>query len=163
MNVTKQGFLTWLQIGNPIQSQIWKFFFTKTEFYLEIFLVNKVQAWWFVASYGETNRLSHWQCCRKSPGGWFNIKMPSYQYRKSHCGDKTIVNIKMPSYQYRESHCGDKTILRSSYLHNGISYTGKMASLYWIRALTILGTSDSSLHISDKKTFDNCHKYEFAY
>ena len=48
------------------------------------------------------------------PGGWFNVKMPSYQYRKSHCGDKRI--------------------LRPSYLHNGISYTGKMASLYWIRA-----------------------------
>ena len=46
-------------------------------------------------------------------GGWFNIKMPSYKYRKSHCGDKTI--------------------LRPSYLHNRISYTGKMASLYWIR------------------------------
>ena len=37
-----------------------------------------------------------------SPGPWFNIKMTSYQYRKSHCGDKTI--------------------LRPSYLHNGISY-----------------------------------------
>ena len=47
------------------------------------------------------------------PGGWFNIKMPSYQYRKSHCGDKTI--------------------LRPSYLHNGISNTGKISSLYWIR------------------------------
>ena len=43
-------------------------------------------------------------------------------------------NIKMTSYQYRKSHCGDKTILPPSYLHNGISYTGKMASLYWIRA-----------------------------
>ena len=41
----------------------------------------------------------------------------------------------MSSYQYRKSHYGDKTILRPSYLHNGISYTGKMASLYWIRAL----------------------------
>ena len=49
------------------------------------------------------------------PGPWFNIKMTSYRYRKSHCGDKTVV--------------------RSSYLHNGISYTGKMTSLYWIRAL----------------------------
>ena len=47
-------------------------------------------------------------------GGWFNIKMSSYQYRKSH----------------RE----DKTILRPSYLHNGISYTGKTTSLYWIGA-----------------------------
>ena len=41
-------------------------------------------------------------------------------------------NIKMSSYQYRKSHCGDKTVVRSSYLHNGISYTGKMSSLYWI-------------------------------
>ena len=48
------------------------------------------------------------------PGPWFNIKMLSYQYRKSHCRDKTI--------------------LRPSYLHNGISYTGKTTSLYWIRA-----------------------------
>ena len=44
----------------------------------------------------------------KSAGAWFNIKIPSYQYKK---------------YQ-----CGDKTILRPSYLHNGISYTDKMAS-----------------------------------
>ena len=49
------------------------------------------------------------------PGPWFSVKMSSYQYRKSQCGDKTVV--------------------RSSYLHNGISYTGKMTSLYWIRAL----------------------------
>ena len=45
------------------------------------------------------------------PGPWFNIKMSSYQYWKSHCGDKTVI--------------------RSSYLHNGIPDTGKMTSLYW--------------------------------
>ena len=45
------------------------------------------------------------------PGPWFNIKMLSYQYRKSHCGDKTVVRL--------------------SYLHNRISYTGKMTFLYW--------------------------------
>ena len=39
-------------------------------------------------------------------------------------------NIKVLPYQYRNSHCGDKTILRPSYLHNGISYTGKTAALY---------------------------------
>ena len=44
-------------------------------------------------------------------------------------------NIKMSSYQYSESHCGDKTVVRSSYLHNGISYTGEMASLYWTNSL----------------------------
>ena len=37
-------------------------------------------------------------------------------------------NIKMTSYQYRKSHCGDKTFLRPSYLHNRISYTGKISS-----------------------------------
>ena len=52
------------------------------------------------------------QMSNQLTGPWFNIKMSSYQYRKSHCGDKTVV--------------------RSSYLHNGISYTGKMSSLYWI-------------------------------
>ena len=57
-------------------------------------------------------------CVVWRPGPWFNIKMLSYQYRKSHCGDKTVV--------------------RSSYLYNGISYTGKTTSLYWIRALDIL-------------------------
>ena len=40
----------------------------------------------------------------------------------------------MLSYQDRKSHCGDKTILRPSYLHNGITITGKTTSLYWIRA-----------------------------
>ena len=52
-------------------------------------------------------------------------------------------------YQYRKSHCGDKTIWRPSYLHNGISYTGKMTSLYWIGAQdTILQppTWSSTLH-----------------
>ena len=48
------------------------------------------------------------------------------------------INIKMSSYQYRKSHCGDKTILLPSYLHNGISYTGTMTSLYWIRALDVI-------------------------
>ena len=40
-------------------------------------------------------------------------------------------NKKMSSYQYMKSHCGDKTILRPSYLHHGISHTGK---IYWIGA-----------------------------
>ena len=52
-------------------------------------------------------------------------------------------NIKMSSYQYRESHCGDKTIVRSSYLHNGISYIGKTTFLYWIRALVIRSSRPS--------------------
>ena len=52
------------------------------------------------------------------PGPWFNM---------------------MSSYQYRKSHCGDKMIFRPSYLHNGISYTDKMTSLYWIRTQVLSG------------------------
>ena len=37
-------------------------------------------------------------------------------------------NINMSSYQFRKSHCGYKAVVSSSYLHNGISYTGKMTS-----------------------------------
>ena len=33
-------------------------------------------------------------------------------------------------------------ILRLSYLHNGISYTGKMASLYWISPMTDISKTD---------------------
>ena len=35
--------------------------------------------------------------------------------------------------QHWKSLCGDKTISWSSYLHNGICYTGKTTSSYWIR------------------------------
>ena len=73
-------------------------------------MIKPSPGWHFCFSYSIPQRsVSQWQ-----PVPWFNIMMPSYQYRKSHCGDKTI--------------------LRPSYLHNGISYTAKMTSLYWIRA-----------------------------
>ena len=44
-----------------------------------------------------------------------------------------LFQYKDVTYQYRKSHHGDKTVTMSSYLHNGNSYTGKTASLYWIR------------------------------
>ena len=47
-----------------------------------------------------------------------------------------LITNKMPSYQYRKSHCGDKTILWPSYLHNGISYTSKLASIYIVKIRT---------------------------
>ena len=73
------------------------------------------------------------------PGGWFNIKMPSYQYRKYYCGDKTI--------------------LRLSYLHNGISYTGKMTSLHWIRALESLSQHWLQVIIISNITFWSMKMY----
>ena len=63
----------------------------------------------------------------KSPGPWFNIKISSYRYRKSHCGDNTVV--------------------RSSYLHNGISYTGKTISLYWFSPQGPVFIGRLSLHV----------------
>ena len=70
------------------------------------------------------NRIHWYQLAARESGPWFNIKMLSYQYRKSHCGVKTI--------------------LRPSYLHNGISYTGKTTSWYWIRALSAIRSGDNA-------------------
>ena len=64
-----------------------------------------------------------------------NVENNKYRQPHSRLRSGAWFNIKMSSYQYRKSHCGDKTVVRSSYLHNEISYTGKMAPLYWIRAL----------------------------
>ena len=58
--------------------------------------------------------ISHGHCGAQTSGPWFNMKMSSYHYRKSYCGDKTI--------------------LRPLYLHNGIAFTGKTVSLYWVGA-----------------------------
>ena len=64
----------------------------------------------FVVFYFMVHPITH----TRRPRPWFSMKISSYQYSKYHCGDKTVV--------------------RPSYLHNGISYTGKMSSLYWIGA-----------------------------
>ena len=79
----------------------------------------------FVVPFFFSKVMSRW------PGPWFNIKMSSYQYRKSHCLDKTI--------------------LLPSYLNNGISYTGKMTSLYWIGALEDMGQEQKSIYIHEKQ------------
>ena len=71
------------------------------------------------------------QICRLT-----SIGNPVVEIRRSY--DRLISTMGFPIYQYRKSHCGDQTILRPSYLHNGISYTGKTASLYWIAALCVV-------------------------
>ena len=65
----------------------------------------------------------------------FEIRAHKFFMKGIH-GDR--FNMKMLSYQYRKSHCGGKTILWSSYLHNGVSYASKMSSLYWTRALVVV-------------------------
>ena len=56
-------------------------------------------------------------------------------------------NVKMLSYQYRKSHCGDKTVIRTSFLHNDISYIGKTASLYWFSPLFLFNYKHINLEI----------------
>ena len=75
-----------------------------------------------------TNILVHYHC---SPATVTHLKIRC----QSILAPQARFNIKMSSYQYRKSHCGDKTVVRSSYLHNGIFYTGKTTFLNWIRAL----------------------------
>ena len=78
----------------------------------------------------------------REPGPWFNIKMSSYQYRKSHCGDKTVI--------------------RSSYLHNGTSYTGKMASLYWISPLKSTMVLMYNRKPMTKQTMHEAHRWNMS-
>ena len=66
---------------------------------------------------------------------WWGLLM--HHWGKWSRRTRAPIQYKMSSYQYRKSHCGDKTVIRSSYLHNGISYTGKASSLYWIRVLPL--------------------------
>ena len=64
-------------------------------------------------------------------------------------------SMKRSSYKYRKSHCGDKMVVRSSYLHYGISYTGKMTSLYWISPLIITNVLQIiSRHYFEESMFD---------
>ena len=62
---------------------------------------------------------------------WFNMWNVVYE----RLGPWFTLNM---SYQYRKFDCGDEAVIRSSYLHNGNSYTGKTASLCWINHLFIL-------------------------
>ena len=73
----------------------------------------------------------------------------------------------MPTYRYKNSHCGDWTILQPSYIHNGISYTGKTTSWrrqYWIRALVVCeGNSSVTCGFPSRRNFgvffdDNLNK-----
>ena len=79
-------------------------------------------------------------------GSCLNVKNDEEAKRAGGC-----FNIKMSSYQYRESHCGD--------LHNGISYTGKMASLYWINPQLVTSPSLSHMVVcTDNVVVTNVHE-----
>ena len=75
-----------------------------------------------------SNVTSHWLTstlviednAQKAPSSWLHVWHS--------CLHKTwvLIQYKDDIFQHRESHYGDKTIFRPSYLHNEISYTGKM-------------------------------------
>ena len=58
----------------------------------------------------------------------------------------------MSSFQYRKSHSGDKRVIRSSYLHNGIYFTSQVASFYWINPLVyfLQPTKDDNVSASTR-------------
>ena len=69
---------------------------------------------------------------RQSPGSQFNIKMSSYQYRKSHCGDKTIE--RSPVWQMaRATVCNPERygMTRTLSDHNQTLQTAKHACTIW--------------------------------
>ena len=100
-------------------------------------LISKFK-WWkkfFLIEFISSPNMGRW-CVHLSGAEKWNIPGELGQQLGCWC-PKCWFNTKMSSYQYRKSHCGDKTVVRLSYLHNGISYTGKMSSLYWIGALAL--------------------------
>ena len=85
---------------------------TCTKFQLEILTINVISG---IVYFREIILESSRSISETTPGPSFNIKMPFYQYRKSQCLDKTVV--------------------RSSYLQNGTSYSGKTVYIFFIESV----------------------------
>ena len=122
--------------GFPSQRPMTRRFNVFFDLHLNKRLIKQSRRRWF-----ETPRCSLWRHCnvlylyaKELVNQWFRQTRSTVWLLMSWllASPGARFNIKMPSDQYRKSHCGDKTVVRSSYLHSGISYTGKMVSLYWI-------------------------------
>ena len=104
----------WIPHTKAIDTELWYFLWSAPEQQLNKQSKNAVDLRHHHGHYDVT--VMQWQTLKPTHvtplGPWFNIKSSSYQYRQSQCGDKMVI--------------------RSSYLPIGISYSGKMASLYWI-------------------------------
>ena len=111
--------------------------------------------WWMIKNHpcGRQGAVYHAELITwryTGPGAWFNIKMSSYPYRKSHCGNKTF--------------------LRPSHRHNRISYTGKMTSLYWdgpqgisSHCMDLLLLEYSGFSTKIVRNAHSIHKYIYLY
>ena len=74
---------------------------------------------------------------------WFPILIRSYLYWMGAQGPGACFHTKLPSYWNAKSHCVNETVVKLSHLHNGISYAGNMASLYWHQPLVLCVTRSS--------------------
>ena len=121
-------FLTWI-------SQLWDW----TRSCNENVLTDLETGLWYkdqsVYAPNQWKTMLHWNVDSHWPGAYRKVSLLVLFLSSCLAGWN---NIKMPSYQYRKSHCGGKTVSRPSYLHNGISYTGKTASVFWIRFLSTM-------------------------
>ena len=93
--------------GDPRSIDVWRNIFMQNEFQASK-LIRMYNNWVTALKIGcllwSSSKMGHEDFQNKPSGLWFNIKMSSFQYRKSHCRDRTVVD-------------------ESYYLHNGISYT----------------------------------------
>ena len=69
-------------------------------------------------------------------------------------GARALIQYRDVVLPVKKCHFGDKPILRPSYLHNGISYTGKAASSYWIGARGVI-SHGIDLFIPEYSGFSN--------
>ena len=93
---------------------------------------NPYHIWWKLFQF-VTYRFSYWSIGNEVYWCWFMCIYGNWNNKMIY----HLALIVRGLIQYRKSYCGDKTILRPPYLHDGISYTGKMASLYWTRVQII--------------------------
>ena len=70
----------------------------------------------------------HWD----DPGPRFNINMPSYQYRKSHCGDKTILRPSYPKMGF------PILVRRHIYIESGPRWLTFLVLVLYIRDLILI-------------------------
>ena len=66
--------------------------------------------------------------------GGFDHTMVAADFWSQSSHWQVAIHVWPELYQYKKFHCGDKTVVKSSYLRNAISPSGKMASmasLYW--------------------------------
>ena len=75
---------------------------------------------------------------------------------------KVMVARLLIQYKYRKFHYGDKVVLRPSYLHNGISHTGKLVILYWISPQVTSGRVMKPHYPRDTIISLRCRKYNYT-